>query len=129
MENSFLTPQRGTLALWLVIGILLVLVVAILLDISPRHLVFLATTVIGAAVLILINTTPRQDFKDIPPQLPAGNAYSGQNAPSSSTAKVAQQDKKQPTSPLSFTTPAEEKLSGDSARQWLDDFLVRQQKT
>lgn len=106
--------------LWMVVAALLAFNVAVVYDLPPRQLVFALALASGVVLLISINwggTTWRQ-ATTLPRQLESGE-------PALLNAGEKKKDQKEPR----VTTPdSSEKLTPDQAREWLDNFLIKQQK-
>lgn len=99
--------------IWIVVAVLIGINTAIFFFWPPRYAVFTVAAAVGLVLLIRVNLS-RQRTKSEPKKLSPGPT----TFLPAQTGDVA----------TSISAPADKKLSPTEARQWLDDFLVQQQK-
>lgn len=105
--------------------------IAVLYALPPRQLIFTLALAVGGVLLLSINwhwirTRPKlpqqpQLPSGVPPLLSAGEKREGTPQP----VATLQQNIATPVVP---NVQKDEKLTPDEAREWLDDFLVKQQQ-
>ena len=115
------TYRTVATSLWVAFGVLAGLTVGVYLGVEPRVQVFMVALGGGLVLLVRANTFPENDSSGEvanPPaevlQLPAPKAVPGEIDLS--------------PNPVEELLSQPEQLKGDTARQWLDRFLIEQQK-
>lgn len=112
----------------MVVAALLAFNVAVLYALPPRQLIFTLAVTIGAVLLISVNWQWLRNRKraSARPQLGSGEhpLLAAENKKGESQKPVI------PVASSQLSTPAQpsEKLTPAQAREWLDDFLVKQQQ-
>jgi hypothetical protein len=106
---------RGATVILLIFGVLGSLAAAnlsgSLFGLSPRQLLFPAAMVLGLTLLVLVgNKRPRRGPENV------------------EITPEPRDEPKQPTTTLGRLLSDDRVLAPDDARQWLDDFLLEQQK-
>ncbi len=140
-----LTPYKAIATiLWALVASLVTFNVGVLFALTMREFVFVLVATIGAVFLVSINWPQRKQLATtMPMRLQAGDTslleahvpevHAPVVAPAESAVptpvSVPISQVKKPSEPSSlFPADAPEKLSPEAARQWLDDFLRKQQQ-
>lgn len=125
MSNSSSAYTKVATVLWLGGALLFALAITMALDFPPRAEGFVFVLIVGGAVLVRLNLklTSKEKKK-------SDKVYT--TIKSSQASEGTKNTKTPTTTETSVETPLNanvenSKLSGDDARQWLDDFLVKQQ--
>ena len=115
------TYRTVATSLWVAFGVLAGLTVGVYLGVEPRVQVFMVALGGGLVLLVRANTVPENDSSNETPdtsaevlQLPAPKEVPGEIDLS--------------PNPVEELLAQPEQLKGDAARQWLDRFLLEQQK-
>ena len=127
--------------IWLIVAILVGLNITVFFFWPPRYAVFTVAAAMGVVLLLRVNLRVHKKNRQGPPKQLSSGAPTLLPAPASETVKKELLASSAPTistsvvaSPaasqkLSPTNLAAEALAKEAAREWLDDFLVKQQKS